>query len=63
MVDLLANKTLRGVILIIVDKITDIIRDMFDKYLVNQSTLMRYARRRNKEQEVREILGDRLDAV
>ncbi|MCD8295173.1 MAG: hypothetical protein LUE27_08035 [Clostridia bacterium] len=61
MVDLVANKLLGS--MINEGEIPDIIREMFDKYRVNRSTLMRYARRRHKEDRMREILGDRLDTV
>ncbi|MCD8307380.1 MAG: hypothetical protein LUD51_04025 [Clostridia bacterium] len=58
MVDLLASKVMKSILSPV--KVPDIIRAMFDKYKVNQSTLLRYARRRYKEQQMRKVLGNRI---
>ena len=56
LVDLLANKLLLE--LIDEESRTAVYRTAFDCYLVDESTLFRYARRRNKEAVVREFIRD-----
>ncbi len=58
MVELVANKLLRS--MINVSEVPQIINDMYDKYLIDDSKLLRYARRRNKEDAITEILSSRL---
>lgn len=58
MVELEANKVLRS--LINSAEVPDLIVQMYDSYLVDNSKLLRYARRRNKQDVMLEILGDRI---
>ena len=54
LVDLFANKLLLG--LFDAQGRKTVYENAFDKYLIDESTLFRYARRRNKEEVVREFI-------
>lgn len=58
MVELEANKILRS--LISVGEVPQVINDMYDKYLVDDAKLLRYARRRNKQDVMIDVLGDKI---
>lgn len=58
MVELEANKILRS--LISVGEVPQIINDMYDKYLVDDAKLLRYARRRNKQDVMIDVLGNKI---
>ncbi len=53
-VDLFANKKLRSMVHI--GEYANAISDMFDKYAIDQTKLFRYAKRRNKKEEIMQFL-------
>lgn len=58
MVELEANKVLRS--LISEGEIPQMIREMYDKYQIDNSRLLRYARRRNRQDVLLEVLDGRI---
>ena len=58
-VDLFANKRLRG--MLSVGDYPNALENMFKTYEVDQVKMFRYARRRNKEKEIREFLRNKTD--
>ncbi len=55
-VDLFANKKLRSMVHI--GEYAKAIKEMFDKYYIDQAKLFRYAARRNKKEEVYRFLTE-----
>lgn len=58
-VDLFANKTLMT--LVSKGDYADILENIFSKYQVDEKKMFRYARRRNKEAEIREYINNNTD--
>ncbi len=52
MVDVVSEEKLNT----IVEDINDVYKNIYDKYMINERRLFRYARRRNKEEKIKNIL-------
>ena len=60
-VDMFANKLLRS--MLSGGDYPEALTEMFDKYVIDQSKLFRYARRRNKETVIRDYLSQKTSVV